>query len=507
MAEVPQIDGYSDIVQVARGGFGVVYRARQDRFDREVALKVLNVAELGERGQERFERECRAMGSLGWHPNVVAVFDSGITAEGQPYLVMEYLNGGSLGDRLRDGPLPWQEAVVAGVQVSGALGAAHSAGILHRDLKPENLLVGPFGETKLGDFGIAAVEGAARTTTGHAFFTVLHVAPEILEGSRPSELTDVYSLASSLHALVAGTPPFAGELGEPPATLMMRVLRGEVPSLNGAPPELADLLVLALSKDPADRPSSAAQFGRRLQQVQAEEGLVQTELRLAPRLRSEPMRTDRPDPARVQPAERRVTSDPLPTVRLAGVDVHDDDPLATLNHTILPPESSAADQPSPPAEAQSEGPPNEDRKSPRKAQRVVGAFTIITVLLGGSIAILLAGRHDQSRAVVRTGIEVTATTESTSSTTSTATTTTTIDEAALNEFLAAVDDQKNLDLYLAALAAANDSGSGASSSADNTTGSGTVAPTQPAVTQPAVTQPPATVPDSPSTTCGFLGCH
>ncbi|MCB1016243.1 MAG: protein kinase, partial [Acidimicrobiales bacterium] len=139
MAGQPQIEGYTDLDRIARGGFGTVYRARQERFGRVVALKVLDVEALDEDGRRRFARECLAMGSLSWHPHVVALHDSGITADQRPYLVMEYLEAGSLGDRLDQGPLAWPHAVRAGVEVAGALGAAHAAGTLHRDLKPENL--------------------------------------------------------------------------------------------------------------------------------------------------------------------------------------------------------------------------------------------------------------------------------------------------------------------------------------------------------------------------------
>ena len=282
MAEVPVIDGYSDLAQVARGGFGVVYRARQDRHGRVVALKLLQVTDLDERARNRFARECVAMGSLSWHPNVVALFDSGITVGGHPYLAMEFLEAGSLSDRLQEGPLPWDEAVTAGVQVAGALGAAHAAGTLHRDLKPENVLVGPFGEAKLTDFGIAAIAGAARTTTGSASFTVAHVAPEVLRGHRPDERADLYGLASTLHTLVSGSSPFAGDPDEPVATQMLRVIEAPAPRLAGVPVALADLLVRTLAKDPGDRPASAEELGRELQRIQADNGQTVTELRLAP---------------------------------------------------------------------------------------------------------------------------------------------------------------------------------------------------------------------------------
>lgn len=282
MADPPAIEGFDDPVAIGQGGFAVVYQARQARFDRVVALKVLTAGGVDERARSRFERECRVMGHLSWHPNVVAVFDSGV-ADGHPWLAMELLDAGSLADRLaRTGALPWLEAVDIGIQVAGALGAAHASGVLHRDLKPENLLVGPFGEAKLADFGIAAVEGGTRTTTGHASFTVAHVAPEILEGQRPDERSDVYGLASTLHTLIAGTPPFAGQSDESIAAAITRVLQSPAPRLDGVPAALADLAQQCLAKDPADRPPTAEALGRALQEVQEGEGLPTTALRLAP---------------------------------------------------------------------------------------------------------------------------------------------------------------------------------------------------------------------------------
>lgn len=322
MAEVPQIEGYSDLVRVAKGGFGSVYRARQDRFGRVVALKVLNVADLDDRGRKRFERECLAMGSLSWHPNVVALHDSGITTEGQPYLVMEYLDAGSLGDRLKAGPLRWQEAVVAGVQIAGALGVAHAAGILHRDIKPENLLVGPYGEAELGDFGIAALEDSTRTTASHASFTVAHVAPEILQGMNPDERSDLYSLASTLHTLISGSPPFASARDEPVAAVMMRVLQDPAPRLIGVPGDLASLLLRSLAKEPAGRPKSAAEFGRQLQSVQADNGQPVTDLRLAPSVSAAPPVASSPSEADTAPLLPTQRGDARPTIRQAPTRPH-----------------------------------------------------------------------------------------------------------------------------------------------------------------------------------------
>ena len=282
VARTPEVTGYRDLAEIGRGGFARVYRAHQDRFNRAVALKVLDLADPDERTRDRFERECRAMGELSWHPHVVAVYDSGVTDDGHLWLAMEYLERGSLADVAGGGSLDWSAVLTAGIEVCGALGAAHAAGTLHRDLKPENVLVGPFGEARLADFGIAAVDGGRRTTTGVASFTVAHVAPEVLRGQRQDERTDVYGLASTLFTLLAGATPFAGEPDEPVAAAMMRVLEAPPPRLGEpVPPTLADLLVAGLAKDPDDRPTSAAAFGEALQAVQRERGLAVTPLRLA----------------------------------------------------------------------------------------------------------------------------------------------------------------------------------------------------------------------------------
>ena len=130
------------------------------------------------------------------------MYGSGFTNDQQPYIVMEFMSRGSLGDRLaKQGAMPWNDAAAATIKVAGALDAAHEAGVLHRDIKPENILVSQYGEPKLGDFGIARIEGANQTRSGVITATMAHAPPEIVEGKRPTEASDVYSLASTLYAL------------------------------------------------------------------------------------------------------------------------------------------------------------------------------------------------------------------------------------------------------------------------------------------------------------------
>ncbi len=295
----PVVEGYDQLRQIGRGGFATVYRARQTGFDRVVALKVLDLTALDETARSRFERECRAIGALSWHPNIVVVHDSGVTDDGRLFLAMEHLEAGSLADRVRaDGPLPWPDVVRAGIEVSGALETAHQAGTLHRDLKPDNLLVGVFGEAKLGDFGIAAVEGGPATATGNSALTVLYAAPEVLRGGRGTVASDVYSLASTLHTLLAGRAAFARATDESVAATVLRAVSEPAPDLRplGVPDDLAAVIDAAMAKDPADRPGSAAELGRALQRVQQAHGLAPTALRLDPR-RAQEAAADRGDDA------------------------------------------------------------------------------------------------------------------------------------------------------------------------------------------------------------------
>lgn len=281
-----EIPGYGSFDEIARGGFGVVYRAEDVELGRVVAVKVLSRVELDDEALVRFDRERRAMGALSWHPHIVVVHDSGRTASGEPYLAMEYLEGGSLADDLAArGALAWDEAVARVIEVAGALQVAHDAGLLHRDLKPANIMRGPYGEAKLTDFGIVGSEASGQTATGMVSFTLGHAAPEVLQGQRATARSDVYSLASTLYELVAGRAPFLrpGEDSIVPA--VMRTVNEPVPDLGrpDAPPGLMAVLTAAMAKDPESRPADPAALGRQLQQVQREAGAPVTELRLDPK--------------------------------------------------------------------------------------------------------------------------------------------------------------------------------------------------------------------------------
>jgi serine/threonine-protein kinase PknK len=275
------ISGYEGARELARGGFGVVYKARQPMFDRTVAIKVLTGASLDERMKERFERECQAMGALSGHPNIVTIYESGYTTEGRPYMVMELMAKGALSDALsRRGSLPWQEAVDVGVKLAGGLEAAHRAGVLHRDLKPENVLISQYNESKLADFGIARVQGGVETRTGVVTASIMHAPPEILTGQRPSVAADVYSLGSTIYTLIAGAPAFFRETDESLIPTYTRISMEAPPDLRarGVPDPVARVLETALAKDPSYRYQTAADFGRALQEAQAACGITPTPL-------------------------------------------------------------------------------------------------------------------------------------------------------------------------------------------------------------------------------------
>ncbi len=280
-----EIPGYSGLVEIGRGGFAVVYRGHQEGFGRLVAVKVLARHDVDERTRRRFARECELMGALSWHPSIVVVYDNGITVEGQPFITMEYLADGSLADRhRRDGGMAEADILRWGVQVCGALQTAHDADVLHRDLKPENVLLDVFGQAKLSDFGIAAITGANETTTGSASFTVVHVAPEIINGLPATERSDVYSLGSTLYQLLTGRAAFRRQTDESVTATLLRVVQAPVPDLRpeGVSDGLAALVESMMAKDPDDRPASAIDVAEALRAVEAAAGRAPTEIRLHP---------------------------------------------------------------------------------------------------------------------------------------------------------------------------------------------------------------------------------
>lgn len=270
-AATPQIPGVDLLEVIGSGGSGVVYRGRQRAFGRDVAVKVVRNVEDGNGGAtNRWEREVAAVGRLSNHPNIVPVFDAGITEDGSPYIVMPHVPKGSLGDRLRqEGPLGAEEVASIGARLADALATVHAAGILHRDVKPDNVLWSPHGEPQLTDFGIARLEDLTTTSDGALQATISYAAPEVLAGEPATEASDIYGLAATLYACLTGASPHPSTGGENVAVLVARVLEEEPPSLRarGVPAGLAVVIEQAMSRNPTARQSDATRFRHDLERA------------------------------------------------------------------------------------------------------------------------------------------------------------------------------------------------------------------------------------------------
>ncbi|MEV6217690.1 serine/threonine-protein kinase [Nocardia sp. NPDC051833] len=244
---------------IGTGAMGVVWRATDVRLRRTVAVKQLLLAP-GLTGSQALEAKLRAMreGRIAarlHHPNAITVFDVA-EEDGQPWLVMEYMNAPSLAVKLAGGAtLPPLEVAGIGAQAAAALSAAHDAGIMHRDVKPANLLVGDDGTVKLTDFGISHATGDVTVTaTGFLAGTPAYLAPEIARGDDPKPAADVFALGSTLYAAVEGAPPF-GE-GDNPLAVLHAVARGVVPEPQRAG-SLGPVLMWLLTASAEDRPTMA----------------------------------------------------------------------------------------------------------------------------------------------------------------------------------------------------------------------------------------------------------
>jgi hypothetical protein len=240
----PRIGHYDLLGVMGEGAAGVVYRARHRELGQLVAVKVLR--STSEVARERFRREGRTTAGLR-HPNVVAVHDAG-EDHGKLFLVMELVEGTSM--REQRGP----ERLRLLEQAARGVGAAHAQGVVHRDLKPANILVGPAGQAKVADFGLAHLVDSSLTATGGALGTPLYMAPEQVRGGEITPRTDVYALGAMLHEILAGRPPHEAAT---PHELYARIVRDEPSRLDGP---LGTIAAKALEKDPGRRYADAASF-------------------------------------------------------------------------------------------------------------------------------------------------------------------------------------------------------------------------------------------------------
>ena len=274
-----QIGPYEILAPLARGGMGEVYRARDTRLRREVALKMLPDASAHDADSlARFDRETRAVAALN-HPSILAIHDTG-TFRAIPWAVTELLQGESLAERLRTGPLAPEKAVEVTAQVADGLSAAHARGIIHRDIKPDNIFLTNEGRAKILDFGIARIEQPARTpgisgprhSTSSQFLvgTAGYMSPEQVRGKSIDARTDIFALGATFYEMLTGRRAFARET---PVETLGAVLRDdpkEHPEAQKIPPSLQPFVFRALEKDAADRYQSARDLLMDLRAYQAE---------------------------------------------------------------------------------------------------------------------------------------------------------------------------------------------------------------------------------------------
>src|SRR5258705_9738751 len=267
---------------IGAGGMGEVYRARDTRLDRIVAIKVLPT-HLADRSElrERFEREARTIASLN-HPHICTLFDIG-QQNGIDYLVMEYLEGETLAQRLLKGPLPLEQVLRYAIEIADALDKAHRKGVTHRDLKPGNIMLTKTG-TKLLDFGLAKLKQEAApanaqlselptandplTAQGTIVGTLQYMAPEQLEGKEVDARTDIFAFGAVVYEMATGKRAFEGKSQ---ASLIAALLAREPPAMSSlqpmTPPALDRVVRRCLAKEPEKRWQTASDLCEELKWI------------------------------------------------------------------------------------------------------------------------------------------------------------------------------------------------------------------------------------------------
>ncbi|WP_308799484.1 serine/threonine-protein kinase [Agromyces silvae] len=304
-SDPPELPGYRYVSLLGSGGFADVFLYEQRLPRRQVAVKVLLADDLTRDTRAQFVAEANLMAQLSAHPYIVTIFHADVAEDGRPYFVMEYCSGPNLAAQAKRSPLGVEDALRIGIRIAGAVATAHGAGILHRDIKPANVLTNDYGWPALSDFGISStLEGdlpvhtmtageAAATGGGQSAIgmSVPWSAPELFDDDPSADTrSDVFSLAATVHTLLAGRSPFEipgrsnGSLD-----LIGRIERGAITAIGRAdvPRSLQEVLRTGMAVRPADRYQSAVEFARALQRIELELGYSATSIEV-PNLAPEP---------------------------------------------------------------------------------------------------------------------------------------------------------------------------------------------------------------------------
>jgi serine/threonine-protein kinase len=299
-------DRYRVVRHIANGGMASVWAAEDELLGRLVAVKVLAPGYAADASaRRRFEREARAAARVSDHPNVVTIYDVA-EHDGQAFIVMEHLSGGTVADRLRrPQPVPRGAAMRWLEGAASALDYAHGCDLIHRDVKPGNLLLDGAGRIAVADFGIARIASdTAMTKTGQVLGTAAYLSPEQALGKPATDASDRYALAIVAYELLTGRKPFTGEI---PAAQARQHIEAPVPPAEGLPDAVDRVLRRGLAKEPSDRPSTATEFVEDLRKALDSEPTVATAIAPARFTRPAPPPPPTPTPpaATERPPSRR----------------------------------------------------------------------------------------------------------------------------------------------------------------------------------------------------------
>ncbi len=317
--DLQTIGRYDIKSMIGQGGMSTVYLGYDPRSQREVAIKILPPYYLhAPKFRERFEREALMIALLE-HPAIVPVYDMG-EEDGQPYIVMRYMSGGSLSDKLKRGPIPLRDCMEMYMRLAPALDTAHARGVIHRDVKPDNLLFDKYDNVFLSDFGLARLRetiGFANISDGSIMGTPAYMSPEQIQGDRELDgRSDIYSMGIVLYQALCGSVPYSGTTA---ASVMMMHLVNPVPQIieqnKTLPAAIQNVLDIAMAKNPQDRYATAGDFARAIQSVTTGVQRRPSFPAIPPLAREHPSKP----PTLVLPSEE---AEPADGAAIAGVSMH-----------------------------------------------------------------------------------------------------------------------------------------------------------------------------------------